>query len=143
MASKKSKKAKAGEGIAWSGLSAKEIEEAIVQLANQGKTSAQIGEILRDQYGIANVKETLGKRVSRVMAEKKLLPEMPEDLTNLIRKSVQLLQHLEANKKDFSAKRGYQITVSKIRRLAAYYIQNGKLAEDWRYTPEQAKLLVK
>ncbi|MFH0714418.1 MAG: 30S ribosomal protein S15 [Candidatus Diapherotrites archaeon] len=137
------KKQKAAKGIEWTGLSEKEIVEAIVQLANQGKQSAEIGEILRDQYGIPDVKKAMGKRISQVLAEKKLLPEMPEDLTNLIRKSVELQKHLEVNKKDTTALHGYQLTVSKIRRLAAYYIRNGRLPEDWRYTPEQAKLLVK
>jgi ribosomal protein S15P/S13E len=53
------------------------------------------------------------------------------------------MKHMDSNTKDNTAKRGYQLTVSKIRRLAKYYKRNRKLPEDWRYTPEKAKLLVK
>lgn len=127
----------------WLDLKPKEIEEIIVKLANAGQTPAQIGVALRDQHGVPDVQQATGKRVSQVLAENNLLPDVPRDLLNLISKSVDLMKHMEENKKDATAKRGYQLTVSKIRRLAKYYKSNRKLAENWRYTPDQAKLLVK
>ena len=66
---------------------------------------------------------------------------MPEDLLNLIRRSVILEKHLNKTK-GLSAKRGYEITVSKIRKLGKYYLQNGKLPLDWKYSAEQTALLV-
>lgn len=77
------------------------------------------------------------------MEEHNLKPKIPEDLMNLIRKSVKQKAHLEKNKKDFDTKRGYQLTVSKIRRLTSYYQKQGKLAADWRYTEQAAELLAK
>ena len=127
----------------WLEIKPKEIEEIIVNLANAGQTPAEIGLVLRDQHGVPDVQQATGKRVSRILADNDLLPDVPRDLLNLISKSVDLMKHMEANTKDNTAKRGYQLTVSKIRRLAKYYKRNRKLPEDWRYTPEKAKLLVK
>jgi small subunit ribosomal protein S15 len=72
-----------------------------------------------------------------------LRPELPEDLGNLIRSAVKELKHLQNNKADITGKRGYQLTVSKIRRLAIYYKNRGLLPMDWKYSDEKAVLLVR
>ena len=124
-------------------LDAKSAEAEIVSLANAGHGPSQIGIILRDEHGIKDFNELAGKSIQQILEEHKLLGDMPEDMLNLIRKSVTLQNHMNKNKKDYSAKRGYQLTVSKIRRLGKYYSKKGRLASDWRYSPEQAALLVK
>ena len=53
-----------------------------------------------------------------------------------------LVKHLEKNKKDMVAKRGIQLTSSKIHRLAKYYKRKGILPQDWKYDREKAKLIV-
>ncbi len=127
----------------WVDYKPKEIEEAIINLANTGSSPSQIGLILRDQYGIPKMKKVANQTVSEVLIKHKLIGEVPEDLLNLIRKSVKLDRHLAQNKKDMSAKRGLQLTVSKIRRLTDYYHKNKRLPKDWIYTPEKAALLTK
>jgi ribosomal protein S15P/S13E len=124
-------------------ISAAEAEEQVISLANAGHSPSAIGIILRDENGVRNFKELTGHRVQAVLKENKLLSAMPEDMLNLIKKSVSLYRHMEKNKKDASAKRGYELTVSKIRRLTKYYIKTKKISEKWRYTPEEAALLVK
>ena len=49
---------------------------------------------------------------------------------------------MEKNKKDYVAKRGLQLTESKIKRLTKYYKRVGKLPENWKYDREKVKLLV-
>ena len=120
-----------------------QVEEIIVKLANQGYRSAEIGLTLRDQYGIPSVKKLCGKKVEEIMKENKLLPELPQELLNLIKNAAKLEKHLSKNKKDFSAKRGLQLTVSKIRRLQHYYLKKGRLPKGWRYSSEIGALLVK
>lgn len=78
-----------------------------------------------------------------MLESNKLKPEIPEDLMALIRRVVALDAHLQKNKKDYSAKRGYQLTVSKIRRLVEYYHHSNSLPKKWRYSIETARLLVK
>ena len=124
-------------------ISKKDAEELVISLTNAGHSPSKIGLILRDEHKIANFKELTGKTIRTVLEENKLLGDIPEDLLNLIRKSVVLNLHLNKNKKDFSAKRGYELTVSKIRKLSKYYIKKKRLSSDWRYTPEKAALLVK
>ena len=58
----------------------------------------------------------------------------------LIKKSVLLIKHLESNKKDYSSKRGLQLTNSKIRRLVKHYKATKKLPQDWSYDPERFKM---
>jgi len=120
-----------------------EIVEAIVHLANEGHSQSEIGMILRDQYGIPKVSKAMGKKIGAILEENKLLAKIPEDLMDLIRKSVSLRGHMEKNRKDMSAKRGLMLTVSKIRALEKYYKTTGKLPLNWRYTPETAALLAK
>ncbi len=124
-------------------LDKKETMETVVSLANAGHSPSKIGIILRDEYNVKNFKELTGKSVQEVLKEYNLLGEMPEDMLNLIRKSVMLFNHMEKNKKDYSAKRGYELTVSKIRKLGRYYSSKGKIPADWKYTSEKAALLVK
>jgi len=101
-----------------------------------------IGLILRDQYGIPDVKLITGKKISQIMKEHGLYPEIPEDLLNLLRKAVKLREHLEKHKKDKHSRRGLENLESKIRRLVKYYIRRKVLPKDWTYSPERAKLLV-
>ena len=127
----------------WVELKPKGVEEAVVNLANAGHSQSEIGSMLRDQYGVPDIKTVAGKGVEQILKENKLLPDIPEDLMNLIRKSVTLRKHMEPNRKDFTAKRGLQLTVSKIRRLVKYYKAEKRLPKTWRYSEETAALLVK
>ena len=127
---------------AWLALSPKEIELLITRYAKEGKSASQIGLHLRDEYGIPDVKLALGKTISQQLADKKLAPEIPDDLMALITKAVLVKKHMEANKGDMTAKRGLQLTESKIKRLADYYRREGRLPADWKYDPERIKLYV-
>ena len=126
----------------WIKYKPKEIEELVVDLAKQCKQSSAIGAILRDSYGIADVKLVTGKRISEIMKQNNAYSELPEDLLNLIRRAVNLRKHLEIHKRDLHSKRGLQLIESKIKRLVKYYRENGTLPRDWRYDWEKAKLLV-
>ncbi len=121
----------------------KDLEDQIVSLANAGHSPSKIGLILRDEHGVKNFVESSGKGIQQVLKDNNLLGEMPEDLLNLIRRSVVLYNHMQKNKKDYSAKRGYELTVSKIRRLTKYYSKKERIPAGWAYSPEQAALLVK
>ncbi len=115
-----------------------EIENLIIKLAKEGETSAKIGIILRDQYGIPDVRQ-FGIRVSKLVPKK----EVPEDMYNLLVKAVNLHKHMSSSKKDTKAKHGLELMESKIRRMGKYYSRTGKLPKDWKYSIDKAKLLVK
>ncbi len=124
----------------WIRYKAKEIELLVGKLAKEGKSASEIGLILRDSYGIPNIKLLTGKRLQQLLAEKKQLPELPEDLNALIRRAVLVRKHIEKFKQDMTAVRGLQLTESKIKRLAKYYKETGKIAPDWKYDPSAVKI---
>jgi hypothetical protein len=74
----------------WLQVNATEIEDQICKLAKKGLTPSQIGVVLRDSAGIAQVKSVLGKKLFRVLKKNGLAPEIPEDLYFLIKRSVQV-----------------------------------------------------
>ena len=128
----------------WVTYKPAEIDDIIVKLAKQGLGSAQIGLVLRDQYGIPSARLFTNMKIARMLKEKGLYPKaLPEDMFNLVKRAVNLYNHLERNKHDYTSLRGYEITESKIRRLARYYKAEGQLPLDWRWKIDQAKLLVK
>jgi small subunit ribosomal protein S15 len=125
----------------WLTYDKDEIESLVTKLAKEGITNAQIGIILRDQYGIPDVRSA-GLRVAKI-TEKAVVREVPEDMYNLISQAVKLHRHLDENKKDAKAIHGLELMESKIRRLGKYYVRQKKLPAGWKYTFEQAKLIVK
>ncbi len=130
------------EAPEWSSTDAKAIEKAILDLRKEGASAASIGLILRDRYGVPDVKLALGKRIEEILAEKGMQSEIPEDLRNLIVKALGLRKHLAENKNDLHNKRQMQLTESKVRRLVKYYVGTGRLPKDWSYKPETAEILL-
>lgn len=124
----------------WLRYNAKEVEMLVLKLAKDGKTSSEIGISLRDSYGIPNVKLVAKKTILQIMKEKKLSKELPEDVTALMRRVVAIRKHLETNKHDMTAKRGLQLTESKIKRLIKYYKKIKIIPADWKYDPTKLKM---
>lgn len=137
-----SKKPPKDKKLTWLIYDKKEIEQLVVKLAKAGKTTSEIGIALRDTYGIPDVKKLTGKKITKILYENNLPKKLPEDLIALIKKEILLFKHLEKNKKDMPAKRGLQLTESKIKRLTKYYKRNGILPKEWGYNKEQAQLIV-
>jgi len=126
----------------WVAMKPKEVERTVLRLSDEGMSSSQIGMKLRDQFGVPNVKLCTGKSVLTILAEHKRTPKLPEDLRNLMRKAVNLGEHLQENPKDIHNKRALSLTEAKIRRLMRYYKDRGVLERDWVYKLSAAKLLV-
>jgi small subunit ribosomal protein S15 len=126
----------------WVEYKKEEVERLVCKLAKEGYSSAMIGLILRDQYGIPSVRDITGKKITKILKENNLAPKIPEDLFNLLKKAVNLRDHLEKHRKDKHSRRGLELLESKIRRLVKYYVRKGKLPKDWKYDPERAKLIV-
>ena len=130
------------EPPAWSNTNKEEIEKILIQLTNQGKSSSEIGVVLRDRYGVPDVAQVIGKKILTIMKEKNLAPKVPEDIHNLIVKVLELKKHLDRNPKDVHNKRSLNNMESKIRRLEKYYRREGVLPEDWKYSIENAEMLI-
>ncbi len=135
-----SKKPLAKTKQSWLRYRPKETEMLVVKMAKEGKTASMIGLVLRDSYGIPDVKTITEKSITQILKENKLAPKIPEDLMALIKKSIAIRKHREENKQDMTSLRGLQLTESKIKRLVKYYKKAKKLPVDWKYDVKSIKL---
>ena len=126
----------------WSNTDEKEVTELILSLSAEGHSTATIGTSLRDQHAVPDVRLVLGKRIGQVLAENDISPKYPEDMMSLMRRALRLIDHLESNRKDRHNARQLELTESKIRRLATYYMNEGQLESGWAYKREQLRLMV-
>ncbi len=124
----------------WVTYEKDEIEALITKLAKEGSSSAMIGQLLRDQYGIPDVRK-FGIRITKV-AQAAVPKEIPEDIFNLLVQAVSVHRHIAATKKDFKSKHAVDRIESKIRRLVKFYKRDKKLPKDWEYSLEKAKMIV-
>ena len=126
----------------WVERSGKEVENDVVKLAKKGHSKSMIGTILRDSHGVPLVKVITGKRISAILEENDIESPLPEDLSNLAKKALNIRKHLEDNHKDLEGRKGLQRTESKIYRLIKYYKKKKVLAQDFKYDPEKIRTLV-
>ena len=144
MYSRKKGKAKSrkprGAAPSWVSYKPEEVEKLVLKYKKSGMSQSEIGIILRDQFGVGDVKAVTGKRIGKILNENELVGEIPEDLLNLIRRMVALRSHLDKNKKDMTAKRGLLLTDSKIRRLTKYYKSTKKLPSSWKLNKDRLKM---
>jgi len=119
-----------------------EVEQIIINLWKQDKSSSEIGMILRDRHGIPDATLVTNKKIMQTVKDQDLAPNVPEGMRNLIVKALRLRTHLSSNKKDVHNKRALQLTESKIRRLVKYYRKTGVLPRDWTYRPDAAEMLI-
>ena len=137
-----SRRPKVSKAPTWLTMTKEEVEEKVVELARAGNSTAKIGLLMRDQYGIPNVRHVVGPRMTKFLQSKGIKTELPEDMAALLRRAVSLNAVLQGHKKDHSNKRRLQLLESKIRRLEKYYRREKRLPTGWRYSLESAAVQV-
>ncbi|GKB52262.1 40S ribosomal protein S13 [Tanacetum coccineum] len=65
-----------------------EVHDNICKFAKNGLAPSEIGVILRDSHGIAQVNSLTGSKILRILKSHGLATEMPEDLYHLIKKAI-------------------------------------------------------
>lgn len=86
----------------WLKVKPSDMEKIVIDLAKQGKSSSEIGMILRDQHGIPKSK-LLGKKISKIVKEANINLNDEKELIG--QKIKGLNAHLDKNKHDKKAKR--------------------------------------
>ncbi len=137
-----SKKPLKTKKVTWLRHQPSEIESLVVKIAKTGKSPSQIGLELRDSYGIPLVRQYTNRKITKILEDNGIKAKIPEDMAALIKKEINILRHLEKNRKDMPTRRGLLLTESKIKRLTKYYKRIGKLPADWTYSRENIKLLL-
>ncbi|KAM0749606.1 hypothetical protein T439DRAFT_326486 [Meredithblackwellia eburnea MCA 4105] len=126
----------------WLKISPEEINDHIFKLARKGLTPSQIGVVLRDSHGVAQVKSVTGNKVLRILKSNGLAPAIPEDLYHLIKKAVSVRKHLERNRHDADSKFRLILIESRIHRLARYYKTKGQLQPSFKFEASTASTLI-
>lgn len=121
----------------WTDYSEEEVRELVVELREEGLDPAQIGLRLRDEYGVPDVKTLTGEKITEILEEEGIAPEIPEDLNNLVEKAENLERHIEENPADDDAERRLELVKAKVRRVAQYHRENGNIPGDWKYEDEE------
>jgi len=116
----------------WVKMTPEEVEALVVRLAKEGTPPSKIGVILRDLYGVPLVKQITGKSISEILEENKLLPEIPEDLANLIERARRMQLHLSTHRSDRYNRKRLQLVEAKIHRLVKYYSRIGRIPRDFK-----------
>lgn len=126
----------------WVERSAEEVENLVVKLARKGHSKSMIGTILRDSYGVPLVKVVTGKKINEILEENEIESALPEDLSNLVKKALNIRKHMENNHRDLETRKGLQRTEAKIYRLIKYYKRKHVLPLDFKYEPDKIRTLV-
>ena len=126
----------------WSESDKGTVEELILKYANEGYSSAKIGTLLRDMHAVPDVRLVMGERISQTLSRNNLDSTYPEDMMNLMRKALSLIDHLSSNKKDLHNRRQLELCESRLRRLAKYYVGTGRISSTWTYKRDQLRLMV-
>ena len=122
----------------WVNKDIKAVKEKIIELAKSGKNASQIGIVLRDSYAVPDAKALTGNSITQILKEGGIQKEVPDDLLALIKRDIVIAKHIQKSKHDMTAKRGQQLTLSKINRLVGYYKANKVLPSNWVYDREKA-----
>ncbi|KAJ6835449.1 40S ribosomal protein S13 [Iris pallida] len=126
----------------WLKIESQYVDENICKFAKKGLTPSQIDVILRDSYGIVQVKSITGNKILCILKAHGLTLEIPHDLYHLIKKVVAIRKHLERNRKDKDSKFRLILVESHIHRLSRYYKRTKKLPPVWKYESTTASTLV-
>merc|ERR1712166_524613 len=81
----------------WVQISSSDLSEQIVKMAKRGSSPSQIGVVLRDQYGVPQVKSVTGQKILRILKVCGVAPNLPEDLYHLIKKKPSMLENILRN----------------------------------------------
>merc|ERR1712100_822966 len=72
----------------WLKITSQEVKDIIAKMAKKGLTPSQIGVLLRDNHGVAQVSSVTNSKILRILKGQGLAPTLPEDLYCLIKKAV-------------------------------------------------------
>ena len=126
----------------WVQVSSSDLTEQIVKLAKKGASPSSIGVVLRDSYGVPQVKGVTGSKILRILKVAGVAPSIPEDLYHLIKKAVSVRKHIEKFRADRDGKFRLILIESRIHRLARYYRTAKALPPTWRYQSKKADTLL-
>jgi len=130
------------EKPSWLDADGGEIEAIVGDLVRRNVRFSDIGMKLRDERGIPDIKLVTGMSMKKTADNVDAKRELPDDLKDMVTKALRIRNHHSKNRNDKRAKRDIFVVESRVRKLASYYIKRGVLPQNWRYSYQNARLLV-
>lgn len=124
----------------WVSNNSSDLSSIIIQFSKDGLSPSEIGTKLRDVHGVPLAKQILGKSITHILTDNNIVTELPEDLSQLVKKALGLQKHLRAHNTDRRNIRSLELIEAKIHRLSKYYKRIGKLQKKWKYAAIIAQL---
>jgi len=118
----------------WVSNNPSDLSSIIIQFSKDGLSPSEIGTKLRDVHGVPLAKQILGKSITHILTDNNIVTELPEDLSQLVKKD------LRAHNTDRRNIRSLELIEAKIHRLSKYYKRIGKLQKKWKYAAIIAQL---
>jgi small subunit ribosomal protein S15 len=124
----------------WVSNNPSDLSSIIIQFSKDGLSPSEIGTKLRDVHGVPLAKQILGKSITHILTDNNIVTELPEDLSQLVKKALGLQKHLRSHNTDRRNIRSLELIEAKIHRLSKYYKRIGKLQKKWKYAAIIAQL---
>jgi small subunit ribosomal protein S15 len=118
---KKTKESKTEEKKIPERAKVEDVEAIVIDLAKKGNSPSKIGIVLKEKYGIYNIK-ALGKKISKILKENKI--EHEDDLSFVGKKLKNIEKHYEKNHQDKRAEREIVRLISLRKKLEIQKIKN-------------------
>lgn len=124
-------------------LSDEDITKLIVEYAKQGTSQQMIGQKLKEKHNVPYIRQIYKRRLSAILKENGFKTDIPQDLLDLLKRSVTLRKHIEKNHNDVHNKTALARVEAKIWRLSNYYKDEKVLPAEWKYDPATVALIIK
>ena len=72
----------------WVSNNPSDLSSIIIQFSKDGLSPSEIGTKLRDVHGVPLAKQILGKSITQILTDNNIVTELPEDLTQLVKKAL-------------------------------------------------------
>ncbi|KAF9764689.1 40S ribosomal protein S13 [Nosema granulosis] len=117
----------------WINVPVEEIKADIIRMANKGFRTAEIGNKLRDVYGVGRCQDILdGLTLSRFLEKNGNFIEIPENVQDLVVRANILRKHINENRRDKDARYRLQLVTSRLNRLVKHYKGKMRIPGNWK-----------
>lgn len=124
----------------WLDVPVEDIRADIIKMSNKGISTAEIGNKLRDVYGVGDCTTILdGYSLSRFLEKEGNFIEIPEDVKDLVKRANILRKHINLHRRDKDAKFRLGLITSRLNRCVKHYKKKMRIPSTWK--PKTVELI--
>ena len=117
----------------WLDVPVEEIKADVLKMNTKGVSSAEIGNKLRDVYGVGDCKAIFnGLSLSRYLEKEGNFIEIPEDVKDLVKRANILRKHINIHRRDKDSKFRLGLITSRLNRCIKHYKKKLRIPTTWK-----------